>query len=83
MDLKKTVRSEKVRRLDLSFYVEVQKGSLAGEVIEKMQASKRKCALVMDGAKLVGIYTAHDVRDHAQETDALKNTIDSVMTSYP
>jgi predicted transcriptional regulator len=83
MNLKETVRSEKIRRLDLSFYVEVQKGSLAREVIEKMQASNRKCALVVDGIKLVGIFTAHDIRDHAQETDALDHPIESVMTADP
>jgi len=83
MNLKDTVRSEKIRRLDLSFYVEAQKGSMAGEVIEKMQASNRKCALIVDGAKLVGIFTAHDIRDHAKQADALTQPIESVMTADP
>jgi predicted transcriptional regulator len=83
MNLKETVRSEKIRRLDLSFYVEAQKGSLVGEVIEKMQASNRKCALIVEGIKLVGIFTAHDIRDHAQQAEALAQPIESVMTSDP
>ena len=83
MNLKETVRSEKIRRLDLSFYVEVQKGSLVGEVIEKMQASNRKCALIVDGTELVGIFTAHDIRDHARQEEALKQPIESVMTADP
>ncbi len=83
MTLKDTVRSEKIRRLDLSFYVEVQKGSLAREVIEKMQASNRKCALIVDGTQLLGIFTAHDIRDHAQETSGLDQPIEKVMTTNP
>ena len=83
MNLKETVRSEKIRRLDLSFYVEVQKGSLAREVIEKMQASNRKCALIVDGSKLLGIFTAHDIRDHAKETSGLDRPIETVMTADP
>lgn len=83
MNLKETVRSEKIRRLDLSFYIEAQKGSPAGEVIEKMQASNRKCALIVDGTKLVGIFTAHDIRDHAQETSGLDQPVETVMTADP
>ncbi len=83
MNLKDTVRSELIRRLDLSFYVEVQKGSQAREVIEKMQASNRKCALIVDGTQLLGIFTAHDIRDHAQETQTLDQPIESVMTKDP
>ena len=83
MNLKESVRAEKIRRLDLSFYVEVQKGSSTAEVIEKMQASNRKCALIVDGAKLVGIFTAHDIRDHASDTEALKQPVESVMTPNP
>lgn len=83
MNLKQTVRSEKIRRLDLSFYVEAQKGSLASEVIEKMQASNRKCALIVDGSKLVGIFTAHDIRDHAGHPEELAQPIENVMTPDP
>lgn len=83
MNLKETIRSEKIRRLDLSFYVEAQKGSRVGEVIEKMQASNRKCALIVDGSKLVGIFTAHDIRDHAKDEATLNQPIESVMTPDP
>ena len=84
MNLKETVRAEKIRRLDLSYYVEVQKGALVGEVIEKMQASNRKCALILDGTQLVGIFTAHDIRDHAKDPESsLQLPIDEVMTADP
>ena len=83
MNLKETVRSEKIRRLDLSFYVEVQTGSVVGEVIEKMQASNRKCALIVDGVKLLGIFTAHDIRDHAKDPEALAKPVESLMTADP
>jgi predicted transcriptional regulator len=83
MNLKETVKSERIRRLDLSFYVEVQQGALVGEVIEKMQVNNRKCALILDGNSLVGIFTAHDIRDHTGDTGALSKPIESVMTADP
>lgn len=83
MKFKETLRSEPVRRIDLSFYVEVRKGTTVAEAIEKMQASHRKCALILDGDKLEGIFTAHDIRDLARASNTLKQPIESVMTRNP
>jgi len=83
MNFKETLKAEPVRRIDLSFYVEVRKGTPVADAVEKMQASHRKCALVLEGDQLEGIFTAHDIRDLARESDALQQSIDSVMTRNP
>lgn len=83
MNLSESLRTEPVRRIDLSFYVEVQKGASIRDAVEKMQASSRKCALVLDGSLLVGIFTAHDIRDLARKPDAFDGSIDSVMKQNP
>ena len=61
MNFKETLKAEPVRRIDLSFYVEVRKGTTVADAVEKMQASHRKCALVLEGDQLEGIFTAHAV----------------------
>lgn len=83
MNLSESLRTEPVRRIDLSFYVEVQKDASIRDAVEKMQASSRKCALVLDGSRLVGIFTAHDIRDLARKPDAFDGSIDSVMKQNP
>ena len=67
MNLKQDLQTEPITHIDLSFYVEVEKGMPVRDVIEKMQASHRKCALVMDRGRMIGIFT---------ERDVLKKTID-------
>ena len=83
MDLDNSLKSDPIRRLDLSYYVEVQKGDEVYQVIEKMQASHRKCALVMLDGKLVGIFTAHDIRYLVGDTKALSKKIEAVMSTAP
>ena len=61
MNLNHSLHNDTVKHVDLSFYVEVQKDNPVGQVIAKMQDSQRKCALVMDQGKLIGIFTAHDI----------------------
>ena len=53
-------------------------------VIEKMQASHRKCALVVEHGVLIGIFTAHDIpRRVAGKPEAYKLPIDELMTADP
>ena len=83
MNLGSSLKNDPIRRLDLSYYVEVQKGDEIHQVIEKMQASQRKCALVMSDGKLVGIFTAHDIRDLVGDARALRSKIEAVMSRDP
>jgi CBS domain-containing protein len=70
--------------VDLSFYVEVEKGNKVDHVISKMQANQRKCALVMDRGQLMGIFTAHDIARRVIDQPGVANqSIEEIMTSDP
>ena len=84
MNLKSSLQTDSVKHIDLSFYVEVEKGTKVRHVIEKMQASHRKCALVMEHSRLVGIFTAHDIpRRVTGEAGAYDKPIEDLMTPDP
>ena len=84
MNLKQSIQTEPVTHIDLSFYVETEKGTEVREVIEKMQASHRKCTLVMDRGKMVGIFTERDIlKKVAGAPETLSAPIDALMTPDP
>ncbi len=84
MNLHSSLQSEPITHVDLSFYVEVEKGSTVREVIEKMQASHRKCALVMEHGKLVGIFTERDVlKKVVGNPGSMEDVIDNLMAADP
>lgn len=84
MKLKQDLQTEPITRVDLSYYVEVEKGMKVRDVIEKMQASHRKCALVMERSRLAGIFTERDImKKVAGHVEALDKPIDGLMVSDP
>lgn len=84
MNLNRSLHNDTVKHVDLSFYVEVQKDNRVEQVIAKMQDSQRKCALVMDQGKLIGIFTAHDIaRRVIDQSEALNAPIEAIMTPDP
>ena len=84
MDLKYNLQTEPITHLDLSFYVETEKGTEVRDVIEKMQASHRKCALVMARGKMIGIFTERDImKKVAGHPDALDKPVDALMAPDP
>ncbi len=84
MNLSSSLHNDTVKHVDLSFYVEVEKDHPVGRVIAKMQANQRKCALVMDRGKLVGIFTAHDIaRRVIDRAEVLREPIEAIMTPDP
>ena len=84
MNLRTSLYTDTVKHVDLSFYVEVEKGNTVGHVITKMQTSQRKCALVMDQKTLIGIFTGHDIaRRVIDQPDVLDLTIEAMMTADP
>lgn len=84
MNLRHSLYIDTVKHVDLSFYVEVEKGNKVGHVIDKMQASQRKCALVMDRGELIGIFTAHDIaRRVIDQPGVAKQSIEEIMTANP
>ena len=84
MNLRNNLHTDSIKHVDLSFFIEVPKGLKVRQTIEKMQASQRKCALVMDNGKLLGIFTNHDIaRRVLDQEGADDQPVESVMTSDP
>lgn len=84
MNLNQSLQNDTVKHIDLSFYIEVQKDNRVGQVIAKMQNSQRKCALIMDRGKLIGIFTAHDIaRRTIDQSEVLNQPIEAIMTPDP
>ncbi|MBB30782.1 MAG: hypothetical protein CME25_17990 [Gemmatimonadetes bacterium] len=84
MNLKDSLQKIPVTHVNLSFYIETEKGTKVRAVLDKMRASHRKCALVMDHGKLTGIFTERDiVAKVASKGDVLKKPIEDLMTPSP
>ena len=84
MNLKDSLQKVPVTHVNLSFYIETEKGTKVHDVLDKMRASHRKCALVMDHGKLIGIFTERDiVTKVAGKSDVLDKPIDGLMTTSP
>ena len=84
MNLKQNLLADHVTHIDLSFYVEVAKGTSVHDTVEKMRVSRRKCALVMDQGKMVGIFTERDIlKKAAGHLEVCKQPIETQMTPNP
>ncbi|MDE3258560.1 MAG: CBS domain-containing protein [Gemmatimonadota bacterium] len=84
MDLKESIHTAPITQVDLSYYVETEHGTRAGDVVEKMKASHRKCALVMRHGRLIGIFTERDImKKVAGNPDSGNAPIDDLMTPGP
>jgi predicted transcriptional regulator len=84
MNLKDSLQKVPITHVNLSFYIETEKGTKVGAVLDKMRASHRKCALVMDHGKLIGIFTERDiVVKVAGKLDVVQKPIDELMTPSP
>ena len=84
MNLRNNLHSDTIKHVDLSFFVEVPKGIKVRQAIEKMQASQRKCALVMDNGNLVGIFTNHDIARKILDQQGMDDEpVENVMTKDP
>jgi predicted transcriptional regulator len=84
MNLRNNLHSDTIKHVDLSFFIEVQKGLKVRHAIEKMQASQRKCALVMDNGSLLGIFTNHDIARKVLDQEGMDDqTVENVMTADP
>jgi CBS domain-containing protein len=79
-----TLRKVKIRELQLSPPLKVQKGTALREAISLMQERKQPCLLVLDGEKVAGIFTERDIlyKLTAPGKD-LSGPVDAVMTAEP
>jgi CBS domain-containing protein len=84
MNLQSSLQTEPVTHVDLSYYVEVEGGSKVRDVIAKMQDRHRKCALVMDHGKLLGIFTERDIlKKVVGKPGAMDDVVDNLMGADP
>ena len=84
MGLEQDLRAAKVAHMDLTAYVTVPSGARVGEVLNTMQGSRRNCALVTQGDRLIGIFTDRDVlRKVADAPETWEKQVDHLMTPSP
>ncbi len=84
MNLKDSLQTSPITHVDLSFYIETQKGTKVRDVLDKMKASHRKCALIMDRGQLIGIFTERDImKKVAGKPESWDALIETQMTPDP
>lgn len=59
--LARSVMEDNLSRLEVEATVRVSPDTPALEVVQQLKASNSGCALVVEGGKLLGIFTEHDV----------------------
>lgn len=82
--LARSVMEDDLSKLDHEF-LGVSPESSALEVIDKMKAAKVGCALVLEGGKLLGIFTERDVLNKLTGKNAspLKTAVKDLMSANP
>ena len=82
--LARSVMEDDIRQLEQEF-LGVAPNTSALEVIEKMKAAGLGCALVMDGGKLVGIFTERDLLHKltGREAVAGSTAVKDLMSANP
>jgi len=80
----KLLKSEKIQSVKMRHPVCVELGTPIQEVVSRMQANKRGCAIVMKGKKIVGIFTERDLLGRVIDRGLkLSLPVDEVMTPHP
>jgi predicted transcriptional regulator len=82
--LARSVMEDNLSQIEHEF-LGVASGTQAIEVIKRMREAHLGCALVLDGEKLVGIFTEHDVLKKMTGPNAIPPTspVDVLMTRNP
>ena len=82
--LARSVMEDNLRELDLDETVSVAPDAPALEVARLMKNSNSGCALVVEGGKLVGIFTEHDVLKRMTSAgDLAAVSVKDLMSSNP
>ena len=82
--LARSVMEDNLGHLDQDETIAVASDTPALEVIELMKNSNSGCALVVDGGKLVGIFTEHDVLKRVTSGgDLAAVTVKELMSANP
>ena len=84
MSLEQELQTEKVAHLDLSGFCQIASGTSVRETLDRMRQAGHNVALIVDGNKLIGVFTDRDVlRKVAAEPETWDRPIDEVMTADP
>ena len=83
--LARSVMENNLVQLEQELTVLVQLDTPAIDVVRKMRESRAGCALVLDGAKLAGIFTEHDVLNKLTGDNARAVTVPvrKLMSAQP
>ena len=83
--LARSVMEDNLSQLDREDTLSVSPDMPAAEVARRMKAANLGCALVLDGTKLVGIFTEHDVllRMTGADKDLAAVTVKELMSPNP
>lgn len=83
--LARSVMENNLVQLEQEDAVLVQLNTPAIDVVQKMREARAGCALVLDGAKLAGIFTEHDVLNKLTGVEAASVTVPvrELMSAQP
>ena len=84
MNFEEALKTEKIRNLSTREAVTVHPELTLGEVLQRMQEKKTGCAVILEGKKVVGIFTERDalIRGLLADADPLTPIAD-LMTRKP
>lgn len=83
--LARSVMQDNLVKLEQEDTVLVQLDTMAIDVVRQMRVARAGCALVMDGAKLAGIFTEHDVlsRLTGPNANSVTTPVQELMSAQP
>lgn len=84
MSLRDELKSEQVDHLDLTNFSQVRSGTSVKDVVSRMRKDGVNVCLIVEGGRLLGIFTDRDVLHKVVATPETWNEpIDSIMTPEP
>lgn len=84
MNFEQALKTEKIRNVMVPRGITVPLGTEYGDVIRQLQEKKKFCAVIMDGKKVVGIFTERDVLHKGLLSGLdVKTPIEDAMTPNP
>ena len=84
MSFEEALKQEKIRNLSTRQAVTAAPGESLGEVVGRMQEQRTGCAVILEGKKIVGIFTERDALLRGLIAGAeLATPIEKLMTPQP
>lgn len=81
--LARSVMADDLSKLDHDETLSVTPDTSAMEVVQRMKEAHSGCALVLDGKKLVGIFTEHDVLLRMADRQRSKDVVATETAKHP